>query len=274
MRDLLACVASFVCSVAPVDEAFARFELPVWEVGVIGGSVTMPAYPASDDRSSRGIVFPYLVYRGKVFRSDESGLLARLLRTERTELDIGFAASLPTRSGSVDARNGMPNLGALGEFGPRLKVKIGDLDTTRLRFELPVRAVIEARGGLRRQGWTAEPRLSWGTEDDTRRLSVGTNFSAVFGNRQIQRYFYEVEPQYATPTRPAYAADSGLLLLRLGASANYKLTRDVRLYGYLRAESYSRGANRDSPLHIKSTGYSGGFAVAWIMARSKRPAAE
>ena len=262
-----------VCLFAGAHAQAAAPALPLWELGVIGGGVAMPAYPASEERSTRGIVFPYLVYRGKVFRSDESGLLARLFRTERTEFDIGFAASLPVRSGGVDARAGMPNLGALGEFGPRLKVRIGDLDTTRLRFELPVRAVIEARGGLRRQGWTAEPRLSWGTEDETRRLSVGTNFSAVFGNRQIQRYFYEVEPQYATPSRPAYAADSGLMLLRLGASANYKLTRDVRLYGYLRAESYSRGANRDSPLHIKSTGYSGGFAVAWIMARSKRPAA-
>ncbi|MFD2367662.1 MipA/OmpV family protein [Pseudoduganella sp. GCM10020061] len=271
MRYPTTCI--LICAVvgAPVAAAPA---LPLWEVGVIGGTVSMPAYPASADRSTRGIVFPYLVYRGKVFRSDESGLLARVLRTERMELDMGFAASLPTRSGAVDAREGMPNLGALGEFGPRLKVKVGNPDTTKVRFELPVRAVVEARGGLHHRGWTAEPRLTWGTEDPARRLSVGTSFSAVFGDRSINRYFYEVAPQYATPARPAYAADSGLVLLRLGASANYKLTRDVRLYGYVRAESYSRAANRDSPLHLKSTGIAGGFAVAWIMKRSSRPAAD
>ena len=270
MRYPTTCI--LMCAVVGA-QASAAPALPLWEAGVIGGAVSMPAYPASSDRSTRGIVFPYLIYRGKVFRSDESGLLARILRTERMELDMGFAASLPARSGSIDARAGMPNLGALGEFGPRLKVKVGDVDTTKVLFELPVRTVIEARGGLRQRGWTAEPRLSWSTGDETRRLAMGTNFSALFGDRSINRYFYEVEPQYATATRPAYAADSGLILLRLGASANYKLTRDLRLYGYLRAESYSRSANRDSPLHLKSTGYSGGIALAWIMARSQRPAA-
>jgi MipA family protein len=271
MRYPTTCI--LMCAVIGAHAAAAP-TLPLWEAGAIGGAVSMPAYPASSDRSTRGIVFPYLVYRGKVFRSDESGLLARILRTERMELDLGFAASLPTRSGGVDARAGMPNLGALGEFGPRLKVKVGNVETSKVRFELPVRAVIEARGGLRQRGWTAEPRLSWGTEDESKRLSVGTNFSAVFGDRSINRYFYEVEPQFATPTRPAYTADSGLVLLRLGASANYKLTRDLRLYGYVRGESYSRSANRESPLHLKSTGFAGGFAVAWIIGRSSRPAAE
>ena len=271
MRFPTTCI--LMCAVSGAH-ATAAPALPLWEVGVIGGAVSMPAYPASSDRSTRGIAFPYLVYRGKVFRSDESGLLARILRTERMELDMGFAASLPARSEGVDARAGMPSLGALGEFGPRLKVKVGNVDTTRVRFELPVRAVIEARGGLRQRGWTAEPRLSWDTGDASRRLSVGTSFSAVFGDRSINRYFYEVAPQFATPSRPAYTADSGLVLVRLGATANYKLTPDVRLYGYLRAESYSRSANRASPLHLKSTGFAGGFAVAWIMKRSSRPAAD
>lgn len=271
MRYLATCI--LVCSVAGAH-ATAAPSLPLWEAGVIGGGVSMPAYPASDERSARGIVFPYLVYRGKVFRSDESGLLARILRTERMELDLGFAASLPARSGSIDARAGMPNLGALGEVGPRLKVKIGPPATTQVQFELPVRAVIEARGGLHKRGWTAEPRLTWGAEDASKRLAYGTSFSAVFGDRSINRYFYEVEPQFATPARPAYAADNGLILVRLGASANYKLTRDLRVYGYLRAESYADSANRDSPLHRKSHGYAGGIAVAWIMGRSSRPAAD
>ena len=49
------------------------------------------------------------------------------------------------------------DLGALFEFGPRLKIRVADIDaTSRLRAELPLRAVIEARGGLRRQGWTFE----------------------------------------------------------------------------------------------------------------------
>lgn len=272
MRHLAAILALALPVAAP---AFAQErKLPLWELGVIAGAVTMPAYPAAAERSTRGLVSPYVIYRGRIFRSDESGIGARLLRTERVEFDVGFAASLPARAGAIAAREGMPNLGALGEFGPRLRVKIGDTDTTRLSFYLPVRTVIEARGGLRQRGWTAEPGLAWSTEKDYERFAAGTSFSAVFGDAGINRYFYEVEPQYATATRPAYAAKSGLMLVRMGASANYWLTRDLKLYGYVRAESYRHSANEASPLYRKSTGFAGGVAVAWIFSRSARPAQE
>lgn len=273
MRPIAAAVALSL-SVAVPALAEEQEKQPLWELGVIGGAVTMPAYPAATERSTRGLVSPYIIYRGRIFRSDESGIGARLLHTDRIDFDIGFAASLPARSGAIAAREGMPNLGALGEFGPRLRVKIGNTETTRLSFQLPVRTVIEARGGLHQRGWTAEPGLAWSTEKDYERFAAGTSFSAVFGDAGINRYFYEVAPQHATATRPAYAAKSGLMLVRMGASANYWLTRDLKLYGYVRAESYKHSANQDSPLYKKSTGYAAGVAVAWIFSRSSRPAHE
>lgn len=272
MRTLAAVALASTVAVPAFAEEQAK--LPLWELGAIGGVVTMPAYPAAAERSTRALVSPYVIYRGRVFRSDESGIGARLLHTDRMEFDVGFAASLPARAGAIAAREGMPNLGALGEFGPRLRVKLGDTETTHLSFYLPVRTVIEAHGGLHQRGWTAEPGLAWSTEKDYERFSAGTSFSAVFGDAGINRYFYEVTPQYATGWRPAYEAKSGLMLVRMGASANYWLTRDIKLYGYVRAESYKHSANEDSPLYRKSTGYAAGFAVAWIVARSSRPANE
>src|SRR3990167_666880 len=72
--------------------------LPLWELGVFAGGLSSPAYPASTERSTRALVLPTFIYRGEVFRSDRGGVGARLLRTEDTELDLGFAASLPASS--------------------------------------------------------------------------------------------------------------------------------------------------------------------------------
>lgn len=253
----------------------ARRDLPLWEALVGAGGVTTPAYPGADTNSSRALALPFVIYRGEILRSDQSGIGARLLRTDAVEFDVGFAASLPASSEDVDARAGMEDLGALVEFGPRVKVKLADLDErTRLRFELPLRAVIEARGGLRHQGWTLEPRLLYERRETDGGWYFEAQLAAVFGDRGINRYFYEVRPIEATPTRPAYQADAGLVLLRTGLFAARKLNPDLRFFGFVRLESYAGAANRDSPLHQQSTGASAGFGFAWTLARSKTRASD
>lgn len=254
----------------PVDP-----NLPLWEILVGAGGVVTPAYPGSQDRSSRALVLPYLIYRGKVLRSDQSGIAARLLRTDKAEFDIGFAASLPARSEDVAARAGMPNLGTLVEFGPRLKYKItGPAPDSGWRFELPLRAVIEVRSGLRRQGWTLEPKLVYEARDAHDVWNIDTSASVVLGDDGINDYFYEVRPQFATPERSAYSAKAGLLLMRAGVFAARKLNPDLRVFGFVRYESYANAANRDSPLMLKQTGASAGIGIAWTLRRSTRLARE
>ena len=249
--------------------------LPLWELGALGGAASTPAYPGADDRSSRAIALPFLIYRGKVLRADQSGIGARLLHTDAVEFDVGFALSLPARSDHVAARAGMPDLGSLVEFGPRLKLKLAELSpASHLRLELPLRAVIEARGDLRRQGWTFEPKLIWETRAAEGAWTTDASLGLVAGDAAINRYFYEVEPRYANPARPAYTARSGLMLLRAGLSGSRKLTPDVRVFGFLRYDSYANAANRDSPLLKRSTGASAGIGFAWTLGRSARMAGE
>ena len=238
-----------------------------------GGGVSTPAYPAASERSTRGLALPFLIYRGEVLRSDQDGIGARLLRTERLEFDIGLAASLPAHSDDVEARRGMPDLGTLVEFGPRVKYTLATpTPSTRVRLEVPLRAVIEARGGLRSQGWTFEPRLVYESRDAEAPFSYQANLGLVVGDRKIHRYFYEVQPQYATAARPAYQASSGLMLVRTGFSATYKINPDLRLFGFVRYDSYAGAANRDSPLYRKDNGASAGFGFAWTLMRSSAPA--
>jgi outer membrane scaffolding protein for murein synthesis (MipA/OmpV family) len=102
--------------------------------------------------------------------------------------------------------------------------------------------------------------------------SYDANLGLVVGDSRINRYFYEVAPQYATPTRPAYQADAGLMLVRLGLSTSYKFNDDVRLFGFVRLESYSGAANRDSPLMKKDNDASAGIGFSWTLGRSKTAA--
>ena len=251
-----------------------RGNLPLWEFGVGAFGLTAPAYPGADERNNRVLPVPYLLYRGEVLRADQSGIGARLFRSDRLEFDVGLAGALPSDSDDVEIRAGMPDLGALFEFGPRLKIRVADIDrNSRLRAELPLRAVIEARGGLRRQGWTFEPKLAYETRGERGLWSVEGNVSVVFGDKRINRYFYEVQPQYANAARSAYGADAGLMLTRVGLFATRQLNPDVRLFGFVRYESYAGSANRDSPLHLKDSGTSAGIGFAWTLARSSRRAA-
>jgi len=249
--------------------------LPLWEAGVGAAAFSTPAYPGADDRNRRFLALPFLLYRGRVLRADQSGIGARLIDNDRLEFDVGFAAALPAHSKDVAARRGMPDLGTLVEFGPRVKYKLADLgDAGRWRAELALRTVIEARAGVRRQGWTFEPRLVWEKRGDGGRWTVDGQLSAIAGDRRIHGYFYDVAPQYATADRPAYRADAGLLLVRTGLSGTVRMTPDVRLFSYVRYDSYASSANRDSPLFRKNTGASAGIGFAWTLARSAARAAD
>jgi outer membrane scaffolding protein for murein synthesis (MipA/OmpV family) len=276
-KFLLPC-AAFACVLAspvsaapfapPVEPADPPNQ-PLWELGLAGGVVSTPSYPAADDRETRGLALPMIIYRGKILRADQSGIGARLFRSDAAELDIGLAASLPARSDDVAARAGMPDLGALAEFGPRLKLRLAQLDERRtVRAELPLRAVIEARGGLRHQGYTFEPRLVYEQRTPDGKWLFDAQLAAVVGDRKINRYFYEVRPEYATATRPAYSADAGLILARVGVFASRVVNRDLRVYGFLRAENYGVGANDDSPLHRRNSGLSAGLGLTWTWKRS------
>ena len=269
--------ACLIPSVHANAQSVGQGDLPLWEFGVGAFGLTAPAYPGADHRNNRVLPLPYLLYRGEVLRADQSGIGARLFRSDRLEFDVGLAGALPSDSDDVEIRAGMPDLGALFEFGPRLKIRVADIDQgsqmrSRLRAELPLRAVIEARGGLRRQGWTFEPKLAYETRGERGLWSVEGNVSVVFGDKRINRYFYEVQPQYANASRAAYGADAGLMLTRVGLFATRQLNPDVRLFGFVRYESYAGSANRDSPLHLKNSSTSAGIGFAWTLARSSRRA--
>jgi len=246
---------------------------PLWEVGGVALGVSQQAYPGSDRQLQRGLAVPYVIYRGRFLRADSEGVGIRPIRTPTFELDVSAAAAFGSRASEDPARAGMPDLGTLVEFGPRVKWNLaGTPETGRWRIDLPLRGVFDLDERLDYRGAVFQPALVW------HRRNAGWNLtfagSLLFADRRLAATFFEVAPAYATAARPAYEARAGLLATRLSASVSRELTRDWSVFGFARVESVAGAANRTSPLVRQTTGATVGVGVAYTWWRSARPAAD
>ena len=243
---------------------------PLWEAGVFGFGVAQPTYPGAAERTQRAFALPFLIYRGQYFRVDENNVGVRALKTPSTELDIGFAGSFGVRSTDVAIRSGMPSLGTLFEFGPRLKLNLpAPIAGSRLRLDLPLRAVLDVSHAFQGRGLSFEPELDFSlhTAGGTR---LGAKLGMVLGDRKLNDYVYGVAPQYANATRPAYTGQAGLIAIRLGLSTATSLGKDWDVFTFARYDSVRGAANAASPLVRKSGGPSVGIGLAWTFWRSER----
>ena len=247
---------------------------PLWEFGAFGVGVAQQAYPGSTARVDRLLALPFLLYRGKVLRVDRGSAGLRALKTPAFELDVGVASAFGSNSDEIDARRGMPDLGMLVEIGPRLKWNLdGGSETGQWLAEFPLRGVFDLSDSLAHKGMAFEPALLF-----QRRARGGwqyqASFGALIGDRRLADTFYGVAPVYATAQRPAYAARSGLIAWRLGASVSYPLTADLRLFSFARLDTVAGAANNTSPLVDRRTGASVGLGFTYTFARSERAAVD
>lgn len=246
---------------------------PLWEVGAFGLGVSQQAYPGSDQHVRRGLALPYFVYRGEFLRADRETLGLRALRSPRYEVDVGFAGSFGSNADDISARRGMADLGTLVEFGPRLKLNLGQAAGGRWRLDLPVRGVFDLSDGFANRGLSFEPELQYQRRSPLG-FAYGTSLGAVFANQRLASTFYTVRPNEATATRAAYTANSGLIAWRAGVSISKDITPDWRLFGFARVDSVAGAANEDSPLVRRTSGVSAGLGLSWTWMRSQAQAAD
>ncbi len=271
-----ASAASLAQTAAPAPEAPVQpNSRPLWEIGVGGLAASQPAYPGSSVTTSRAIVLPFVIYRGDVLRAEQSTVGLRAFKTPRFELDVGFAAALGSSANDVPARIGMSDIGTLVEFGPRLKINLGDVSKGRGDFtlELPVRGVFDLSRSLANRGASFEPQLSFAVPLPGG-WRGGGSVSAIFGSQRLNETFYTVTSAEATNTRPAYNAQGGLLATRATLAASKRLTPDLQALGFVRLDSVSGGANSGSSLIEKNLGASLGVGLAYTIGRSQKTGAD
>ena len=273
---LLGCGAAFAAD-APVsgDEAIetaVNEPRPLWEVGLAAGGGTYANYPASNDYRFIALPLPYFIYRGGFLRSDANG--PRLhVQSANVEWELSGTAEIASRSQS-GARKGMPRLDNLLEGGPKARVTLFRPSTdSRWFVDLPLRAAITTNFSSRldSRGVAFSPDIVY--EDKSiigspwgGRFSLG----ATITTSGLQRYWYQVDPQFATPERPAYQAHSGYLESTMSFTVFRAITPHLNIILSGDLNLYDGAANRYSPLFKDKSGYSlfGGFA--WSVWQSEQ----
>lgn len=267
LRLAVAALGTFsVLSASAQSSAPAK---PLWEFGAVGLGVSQQAYPGADQQIGRALLFPFFIYRGPVLRADGEGVGVRALKTPKLELDIGFSGAFGSGSDDIEARRGMPRLGTLVEFGPRVKWNLGPGAGGNWRAQFPLRGVFDLSDGFAGRGIAFEPELVYDAAP-VGGWSWSGRVGAVFGNRKLNDTFYGVAPRFATATRPAYEASAGLTALRASVTLTRPLTRDWFFFSFARIDSVSGAANRDSPLVRQTTGGSVGVGLSYTWLRSER----
>jgi outer membrane scaffolding protein for murein synthesis (MipA/OmpV family) len=258
---------------AAIPPAHAE-DLPLWEAGLGAYALRLPDYRGSDQSRGYLVPLPYLTYRGEWLKMDDRHGLASVLLFEKANatLDLSLNASQPASSEQNDARRGMPDLLPTIEIGPVLKFKLWQnaADTDELTLQLPLRAAF-AFDSLRAHyiGVVFNPVLDWfmrntGPGGGWR---FGMQAGPLFTDQRYNQYYYQVDPQFAAPGRPAYAASAGYAGTQFTASLNKRFD-SIWVSAFVRAYGLHGAVYEASPLVKQDSAVQAGIGFAYIFAKS------
>jgi outer membrane scaffolding protein for murein synthesis (MipA/OmpV family) len=99
--------------------------------------------------------------------------------------------------------------------------------------------------------------------------TLGVVAGPVFGDRRQHRYFYEVEPKFATAVRPAYEARGGFAGTQFLA-ALWKRFPTWWVGGFVRYDTLAGAVFIDSPLVTSHHYVAAGIAATWLIGESSQ----
>lgn len=238
------------------------------ELGIGIAGAHFADYPGASRYWNLLLPIPYITVHTPRLDANREGITGKLLSSDRWTLDVDFSASIPVDSSRDAERNGMPNLGWIGEAGPILKYRIWSEEHAGLKLEagLPLRIAVSTDGwALHHRGWVVEPWIElsrkWGQEG--RQYHMDLTLSSLYATGGYFNYIYGVAPQYATPTRPAYMAGAGRGGYRL--SLGFGWQQGDMVYGaFYRYINLGGAGFNASPLVSQRHQNAFGFVVAWV----------
>jgi len=253
------------------NDSFAAAEQPLWEIGAGVSALSFPAYRGSDQRSDFLLPIPYFTYHGNFLKADRHGVRGSLFDSDRVDLTVSLALSPPAGSDDIHARTGMPDLDATFEIGPQIDLTLWrSADRARfVKLLLPLRGAFTVESTPRDIGWVFHPKLNVDLTDLAALpgWNLGLLAGPLFGDRRQHAYYYSVAPQYATATRPAYAASGGYAGMQYLAALSKRIDR-FWVGAFLRYDNLSGARFADSPLVRQKDYWAAGVAVSWIFGES------
>ena len=243
---------------------------PLWEAYIGLTGLQVPHYRGSDSAHNYLIPTPIFIYRGEHFKVNESGVKGLLFTSDKVKLDISLAMSLPASSDSEDARAGMPKLEPTLEVGPSLitQLWLADNKQSDISLHLPLRMAFSFDDlDVEDQGLILSPYLRW--RQKRNQWTTGVSLGVSYADAHYHNYYYEVDPTYATPTRPAYQSSGGYSGTRLTLSVS-KHFKKSWIAAFARYETLDSTVFEDSPLVERDEYLLFGLVYTHLIAKSKR----
>ncbi len=266
---LVTALSAILFSYSSITNAF---HLPLWQFGLGAGVLNAPHYRGSKTVEPIYLPVPYIIYRGDFLKVDREGIRGELMESDRLRLDISLAGNIPVPKSNDSARANMPSLDPLGEIGPELEVKLWQSvnSENNLSLKIPYRLVFSVGDPIMEyQGWSFSPyinyQINWRKPSSLNRMNV--SFGPIYASDKYHDYFYKVEPQYVTPARPEYDADSGYSGSRI--TVTFSNNTDKYFIGaFARYDDLDGATFEDSPLVETRSYFIFGVAFSWIFASS------
>lgn len=267
MRTVFLLLALAACTFSQAREE------PLWEAGIGVAALHFPDYRGSDRSRTYALPSPYFVYRGEVLRADRHGLRGVFFDSDRLDLNLSVGASLPVRSSENRAREGMPNLKPSVEFGPSLEVNLWRHEDRRTKLDLrfPLRAAVTVQSDPRYIGWQFFPHLNVDVHapGGLTGWNLGILAGPVFTDKRHTRYFYEVRPEFATATRPAYQPDGGFAGTQFIVGVSKRFPK-FWAGGFVRYDTLRGASFEASPLVTSKRYVAAGVGISWILGESSQ----
>jgi outer membrane protein len=241
-----------------------------WELGAGLAAFDIPLYVGSAQNKQYLIPVPYVKLKSEYLEIGE-GVRGFLFTSPTMRLDISADAGVPVRSEDSAVRQGMPNLNTVLQLGPSLEITMSGSRTglNELRLEFPVRVALATDiKNTENAGWVFEPRFTYeGRREHKQGIAYAATFGLRYATRDYHAYYYDVDPVFATPQRPAFASDKGYSGLITNLIASWR-DDDVLYWATLRYRNLNNAAYENSPLVEVKDYYFFGVGVTWIFATS------
>lgn len=265
---------------AAAPEEPVMIEKPLWELGLGGGGVVQPHYPSSSEYQTRGLVLPFVVYRGDILRiGDGGGTRAVAAENANYELSLSLDAAFDAESDNNKLRTAMPDLDFIFEVGPQLifhlqKFQFNDTSRSELQLALQARAAFSTDfGRIDHHGYVFEPMLRYRHYGFFHpQLEASISLKPLWATRDVHGYFYDVANDYVTADRGAYRAKGGYFGTGLNFSGIWHISDKARMFVGLQTSYYSGASNINSPLFEKKFNTGVGVSLIWSLAESCRKA--
>ncbi len=230
-------------------------------LGLGGSFLSYPSYLGSKKQNTLFVPIPYIKYRSKYLNIDKDKVYNEIYKKNKFSLEFSLVGTLPSKNdGSL--REGMPNLDAVFEIGPKLMYNIVKKGNMESNIEIPIRAAFSIGSKIDYEGY-------FSSLDFSSKIRLYKDFDFIFtsgisySSKKLNNYYYEVKKEYVTANREEYHSKSGYSTFHNSIA----LTRKSDKFGFgvfLKHYNLNNSVFLDSPLIETKNSFFYGTALIYF----------